>query len=306
MRWFYELKRSVRTVIAIVAWLPLVIFAAAISPSIGENGENMQTWQAVLVLLFLAIPAFFDTLAIIARVRESKAKKAQQAAHEPSPAADPRPTQHESRTPPPVPVYSDKPDAIVRLIRNGNDDMQANLSYCTEGDEVEFDYDYDKGLCLCTSDGLDIGYLPEKVGFEIDDNAIGKIEKIDFDGDKYHASVAIFSPVKISVKFHSGVTLPRHTKAVGVTFGDCQAHIAQSQQGDVLTFKHAPLPQYPESTDIINERTGACVGRVNADLARALVEEFGDGFVLVGAISEITGGGEGKNLGCNVIIEGVK
>lgn len=306
MRWFYELKRSVRTVIAIVAWLPLVIFSAAISPSIGENGENMQVWQAALVLLFLAIPIFFDTLAIIARVRESKAKKAQRAAHEPPPAPDPRPTQDERRTPPPAPVYSDKPDAVVRLIRNGNDDMQANLSYCAEGDEVEFDYDYDKGLCLCTSDGLDIGYLPEKVGFEIDDNAIGKIEKIDFDGNKYHVSVAIFSPVKISVKFHSGVNLPIHTKAVGVTFDNCQEYIAASRVGDGLTFEHHPQECYPESTDIINTRTGERVGRVNADLARALVEEFGDGFVLVGAISEITGGGEGKNLGCNVIIEGVK
>lgn len=46
MKWFYNLKRSIRIIIAVAAWLPLVIFAGVISGSIGENGENMQAWQA--------------------------------------------------------------------------------------------------------------------------------------------------------------------------------------------------------------------------------------------------------------------
>ncbi len=53
MKWFYNLKRSIRIIIAVAAWLPLVIFAGVISGSIGENGENMQAWQAVVVLLLL-------------------------------------------------------------------------------------------------------------------------------------------------------------------------------------------------------------------------------------------------------------
>lgn len=42
MKWFYNLKRAIRIVIAVAAWLPLVVFAGVISGSIGENGENMQ------------------------------------------------------------------------------------------------------------------------------------------------------------------------------------------------------------------------------------------------------------------------
>lgn len=312
MMWFYRLKRAVRTTIAIVSWLPFVVFAVAISPSIGENGENMQAWQAAVAIVLFAIPVFFDVLAIIARRRESNADKAQNTAEESRPlSAAPsqrvaaevaeKPAQRAERV-----VYGDVADEVVKLTRNGGEELQGNIALCSEGEDVDVEYDYDKGLYMCSANGFDIGYLPESVGDRLPDNSRLVISEIDDAGEKSVVRVAIYAPVEVGVHLRRGVSFPLHTKAVGVTFGDCQAHIAQSQQGDVLTFKHAPLPQYPESTDIINERTGACVGRVNADLARALVEEFGDGFVLVGAISEITGGGEGKNLGCNVIIEGVK
>lgn len=310
--WFYRLKRAVRTTIAIVSWLPLVVFAVAISPSIGENGENIQAWQAVVAIVLFAIPVFFDVLAIIARRRESNADKAQNASEESHPPVSPspqiaasevarKPTQRAERV-----VYGDVADEVVKLTRNGGEELQGNIALCSEGEDVDVDYDYDKGLYMCSANGFDIGYLPESVGGRLPDNARLIIAEIDDAGEKSAVRVAIYAPVEVGVHLRRGVMFPRHTKAVGVTFGDCQAYIAQSQQGDALTFKHAPLPQYPENTEIINDRTGVCVGRVNANLARELVEEFGEGFVLFGTISEITGGGEGKNLGCNVIIEGVK
>lgn len=48
MKWFYNLKRVVRVIIAVVSWLPLFIFAGVVGGSVGENGENMQTWQALI------------------------------------------------------------------------------------------------------------------------------------------------------------------------------------------------------------------------------------------------------------------
>ena len=44
MKWFYSLKKPLRIVIAVCAWLPLVVFAAAISGTIGADGEGMQPW----------------------------------------------------------------------------------------------------------------------------------------------------------------------------------------------------------------------------------------------------------------------
>ena len=37
----------------------------------------------------------------------------------------------------------------------------------------------------------------------------------------------------------------------------------------------------------------------------AAVEAFGDGFALVGSISDITGG-NGQNYGCNIVIDAVE
>ena len=74
MKWFYSLKKSLRIVIAVCAWLPLVIFAAAISGAIGADGEGMQPWQAVVALLLLAVGVFFTVFAVIASKREKAAK----------------------------------------------------------------------------------------------------------------------------------------------------------------------------------------------------------------------------------------
>ena len=45
MKWFISLKKAYRIIIAVCAWLPLVIFLAAISGSIGADGEGVQLWQ---------------------------------------------------------------------------------------------------------------------------------------------------------------------------------------------------------------------------------------------------------------------
>lgn len=199
MKWFYNLKRAIRIVIAVAAWLPLVVFAGVISGSIGENGENMQAWQAAVVLLLLALGVVFTVFAVIARKRETKAERDSKAV---------------ARTPSVVRVRP-----MARII-NGN------------------------------------------------------------------------------------FVFPFHTKAVGVTFDDCQEHIQKSKVGDPLLIKHKPTEEYPESTDIINRRTRARIGRVKSKLAWEFLIAFDEGFVLDGVISDITGGGDDQNLGCNIEVVG--
>ena len=107
----------------------------------------------------------------------------------------------------------------------------------------------------------------------------------------------------IDVRISSGVSLPLHTKAVGVTFDDRQACIKASSVGDALTIKHAPLAKFPEASIIVNDRTGKTLGSVKKELALQLLDEFGDRFVLRGSITDITGGADGKqSVGCNIII----
>lgn len=231
MKWFYNLKRSIRIIIAVVAWLPLVIFAGVISGSIGENGENMQAWQAVVVLLLLAVGVVFTVFAVIARRRETKAERdAKSAARTPSETATQRPSANTAPA--------------------ANNARQADL------------------------------------------RAQGK-------------AIADGAPVRPSARIIRGdIVFPFHTKAVGVTFGDCQTHIQKSKVGDPLLIKHKPTADYPESTDIINSRTRARVGRINSDLAWELLTAFDEGFILDGVIADITGGGDGQNFGCNIEIMG--
>ena len=210
--------------IAVAAWLPLVVFAGVISGSIGENGENMQAWQAVVVLLLLAVGVLFTVFAVIARKRETKAERDAKAA---------------ARTPSETATRS-----------AANNARQADLR--TQGKTTE------------TS-----------------------------------------APVQPSARvINGGIVFPFHTKAVGVTFDDCQARIQKSKVGDPLLIKHKPTDEYPESTDIINRRTRARIGRVNSDLAWELLTVFDEGFILDGIIADITGGGDDQNLGCNIEVVG--
>lgn len=231
MKWFYNLKRSIRIIIAVAAWLPLVIFAGVISGSIGENGENMQAWQAVIVLLLLAVGVVFTVFAVIARRRETKAERDAKAA---------------ARTP----SETDKQRTAINNAIAENNARQAEL----------------RAQIKAVEDG---------------------------------------APVQPSARVIRGdIVFPFHTKAVGVTFGDCQAHIQKSKVGDPLLIKHKPTVDYPESTDIINGRTRVRVGRINSDLAWELLTAFDEGFILDGVIADITGGSDGQNFGCNIEVVG--
>lgn len=215
MMWFYKLKRSVRVIIAVVAWLPVIIFSGIIG---GDVGDDLQTWQAIVFLLLLAVGIVFTVFAALARKREKQAERDAQSAAAPERA---------------------------------NDTAQATPR-----------------------------------------------------ADVRRPSVVTMSDAAIHAPVDGGIKLPMFTKAVGVTFDNCQSHIQKSNVGDPLLIKHKPTDDYPNSTDIINARTGGRVGRIGGDLAWSLLDAFDEGFVLDGVIVDITGGSDGQNYGCNIKITG--
>lgn len=218
MKWFYGLKRVVRIVIAVCSWLPLFVFAGVIGDGVGENGENMQTWQALIICALLAVGVVFTVFAIKARRKETQAERDAKRAERAKLAAEKK---------------------------------KSNNVYCPAD-----------------------------------------------------APVLKMSDATIRAGVSHTLTFPVFTKAVGVTYDNCQKHIQESEIGDAVLIKHNPTEEYPESTDIINARTHKRIGRVKSDLAWEFLGEFDERFTLDAEISDITGGGESQNYGCNIKIIG--
>lgn len=321
MNWFYKLKRQVRIIITVVMWVLLFVVAGLIGNSMGEN-EEIKGWQAIIILLLLAVATAVTVFTIIARSKEVKATKiAKQAEEEKIAKAKTEIAQSEKTSKTnellqnddllsdgiklnhddDLSIFSDTPDTVVTLIRNRGEEIQSEIEQCNVGDDVTISYDYESGLYLCSADSWNIGYLPEKVG----DTLQGKLH-IEIDSIKensegiYSVKVAIYKPIN---KIH----FPIRTKVVGVSFDDRQDCIKASKEHDTLTIKHSPLAKYPEASLIINDRTGKTLGSVRKELAQDLLDNLGKGFVLCGEVDEITGGSDGKEyVGCNIIIKNIK
>ena len=65
MKWFYNLKRSLRVLIACASWLPFVAVALIF-------GESMQGAQTALAIVCLAVGVFFTVLSIKSRPQKPK------------------------------------------------------------------------------------------------------------------------------------------------------------------------------------------------------------------------------------------
>lgn len=299
MKWFYSLKKPLRIAIAVCAWLPLVIFSAAISGAIGTDGEGMQPWQAVVVLLLFAVGVLFTVLAVIASKREKTTKPSEsRTPTHPQPTYTATPLPVTARVSRPVVRYNSTPAFVCKLIKNGNAEMQDNIECCNEGDEVITDYDPDADLYVCSHDVGDIGYFPKKYGDRLTGQYHIEITDIaENENGKFSVEVAVY------MQADGGVSLPAFTKIVGVSFDDRQARIKESREGDPLIIKHTPTSEYPNAAAVINTRTGQMLGHINKDFAASLLSSFGNGFALEGVIKDITGGTpDAPHLGCNIEI----
>lgn len=207
MKWFYNLRRLYRNIIAGALWGALLLVAGIAGGIYGDNVDNMHPAVAVAVVALLVGAIVFTVFASMATNKEKQAN-------------------NQKTTPP-------KNQVINNLPRESKPDVVID----THGVSASFD----------------------------------------------NAEI--------------------HTKAVGVTFDDCQDNIAASDIGDKLIIKHAPVDKYIESTDIINARTNKRIGRIKKELAFELLDQFGKGFSLDGEITDITGGTpDAPTYGCNIII----
>lgn len=299
MEWFYNLEGKYRNIIAAVSWLPYII-CFCVKPTV--------------FLLILIVPAsVFSIFAALAHDKDKKSKKAaqEQAEAEAKRRAELREKIGDVGNIDDIKIgdiaeFSATPSQIIKLVKNGNEEMQSNISYCKVGEDCIVEFDYDKCLYMCVSDGIEIGFFPDGA---IEDLAgrgpfAIKINSITTNSnDKYVIKVGIHLPADAS---EDSVTFPIHTKARGVTFEGRQEFLRDSKEGDALIIKHAPTPEYPDTIAIINERTGNQLGNIGADLAASLLGEFGEGCAFRGVIQEITGGTDEKStLGCNITINGI-
>lgn len=315
MKWFYNLQNKYRVLIAVASWIPLLL-TCFIDLAINEESAEMSDGLAFVVVIFIAVGIVFTVFAARARDKEKKAEKEKaaqaQAEAEAKRQAELREKFGDVGNVDDIKVgkvaeFAATPSRIIKLVKNGNEEMQSNISYCNVGEDCTVEFDYEKNLYLCVSDGVDVGFFPEGVIEELAGRGQFAIKINDIttnSNDKYVIKVGIHLPVDSS---EDSVNFPIHTKARGVTFGGRQEFLRDSKEGDALIIKHAPTPEYPDTIAITNERTGKQLGNIGADLAASLLGEFGEGCTFRGVIQEITGGEDGKKtLGCNLTIEGVK
>ena len=276
MTWFCKLKRKIRVIITVAAWILAVVVGGIIGSTLPENAESVPPLQACIVLLLLTVATVFPVFAVIARRREKKAAfDALQAEKQKAAAAQ----------------------AEADMQRKMQD--RRNIITVMPDGSVVVSF-HEGGKKVYTPDEAKSLNIEPTVDSWADDSDDTDDEDFDTDDEDFDTDDEDFD---IDVRISSGVSLPLHTKAVGVTFDDRQACIKASSVGDALTIKHAPLAKFPEASIIVNDRTGKTLGSVKKELALQLLDEFGDRFVLRGSITDITGGADGKqSVGCNIII----
>lgn len=329
MKWFYDLKKGVRVAIAVVAWLPLLIFAGIIGAT--GKGEDIAAWEGVVAVVLLAVPIFFDVFAARAAARDKASENAQNQAAtppqvRPAPSADvwsnvvatARPVRPVTVSAPSFneigdgyaravddasATFAETPDFTAKLTRVGSSDVQDNITSCEVGDAVLLEYDDEKDAFECVSSGGEIGYLPARAVGGRRGRYLIKIDEIPYDeeSDKYGVVIGAY-PLSSEDR---AVAFPIHTKIRGVTFEGRQAYLSESHAGDVLIVRHAPTAEYPDAIVVVNVRTGKTLGNIGNDLAASLLASFGRGCAFNAEIAEITGGADGqKNIGCNIVIDG--
>lgn len=322
MKWFIELEEKIRIAITAVAWGLFVIVALIINSATKGNTDGMSGGQTFIIVLFLAVAIVFTVLTARTHDKEKKAAQAQAEADAKKREQEKLAEKSHEKLDDIIEngdgisigdysEFSATPSKIVKLIKNGNDDMQSSISYCNVGDDCTIEFDYEKCLYMCLCDGLEVGYFPDEI---IEDMAgrgkfAIKVNDITINSnDKYVIKVGIHFPSDFSDTSANKniINFPINTKVRGVTFNGRQAFLSESKDGDTLLIKHAPTVEYPDTIEVINERTGKQLGNIGADLAASLLEQFGKGCAFYGIIQEITGGeGDKITLGCNFTIEGL-
>lgn len=252
MKWFYNLKSSIRILITVLSYLPFIILANIVGGSL----EGHSNFLYAIAFIFLAFPIVITVFAVKANKKEKTEKQAK--------------------------ILKEMEAAAER---KKEEEKEKSLA---------------KKLSLiadkkCPACGGTIGYNEKTDTYACDfcGTPINPYSENNQSNDTKKTS-------KNSDKFDY-IDLPINTKVVGVTYENRQEHIKDSEEGDDIIIKHTPSTKYPEATSVINKRTNKMLGHIKAELAERMVEQFGEYFILLGEITDITGD-ENLTYGCNIVI----
>ena len=90
------------------------------------------------------------------------------------------------------------------------------------------------------------------------------------------------------------------TKAVGVSFGDCQQVISELAPGEVLAVVHEADNPADKCAVALRDPAGRKVGFLRRQIAAAIAPLIDDGVRYEASVREVTGGGDGRAFGVNV------
>lgn len=98
----------------------------------------------------------------------------------------------------------------------------------------------------------------------------------------------IFIPFRL---WRRGLSLPLEATVFGVSNPLSQGALAQSRAEDKLQIVHTPSEKLPHNVYVYSIELNRILGHLTADLSKALISVFGNGFCLDGEIAEIVGEG---------------
>lgn len=141
MKWYYRLPATIRIVIVVAAYIPFIVLMASMARPANEaaqSPETMETWQAILMFVFLAIGIFFTVFAVKAsKADQFSAKERQEALQREQSAL----SQRFRQTLAAVPFFTQTEPSITlpaceMIVGTSVDDRQMNLSESRPGDPL--------------------------------------------------------------------------------------------------------------------------------------------------------------------------
>lgn len=316
MKWFYNLRRFVRNLIAGALWGVLFVLACVVGGIYGDNTDNVPIALAVGVVAVFVAAIVFTVFAIIATRRQKQPDGGSNKKTTPPPRSYPQfsnpltppktspapDVSNTRRTPQPLPTYPAKIKIVVFERRIADVDVKSGDACIIKFEKNSFMTTENGNAIIdasCYVNGQKIGEFPYGRQLRA---AYGnreyncKIASHQIVDDKHEVYVDIDLPFVVDNK------LPLVTNLVGVTFENRQAHIAASVVGDMLSIVHTPTDEYPNTIQVYNTAINACIGVLPNSIDVKLVKKYKTGCEFSGVISSIYGGAGGKNYGIDIVV----
>jgi len=122
---------------------------------------------------------------------------------------------------------------------------------------------------------------------------------------KYLAGVIIWKENKFVLNvpyFLWDKHLPIVTKVVGVNYEGRQEYLKSVNKYDLLLLKQEAMSMHENSIKVVHVKTDNVIGFIKREVADSLVNVYGKSVILLGVVTDITGGFNNLSIGCNIQI----